>query len=75
MANVGRLPETDIAPENGWLEDYFSFGEGLFSGATAMIVLVDFHGTWKSINHTWILCARVASKTGPPGCSLWMMVR
>ena len=27
------LPETNIAPENGWLEDEFPFGEGLFSGA------------------------------------------
>ncbi len=31
------LPETNIAPENGWLEYYFPIGEamgGLFSGAT-----------------------------------------
>ena len=27
------LPETNIAPENGWLEDFFSFWETLFSGA------------------------------------------
>ncbi len=28
------LPETNIAPENGWLEDYLlSFWDGLFSGA------------------------------------------
>ena len=27
------LPETNIAPENGWLEDEFPFREGLFSGA------------------------------------------
>ena len=34
----GTLPETNIfAPENGWLEYYFSFWEGLFSGA--MLVL------------------------------------
>ena len=25
------LPKTNIAPENGWLEDYFPFGPGLFS--------------------------------------------
>ena len=27
------LPETNLAPENGWLEDYFPFGGGPFSGA------------------------------------------
>jgi len=27
------LPETKIAPENGWLEDEMSFWDGLFSGA------------------------------------------
>ena len=27
------LPETNIAPENGWLEDEISFQDGLFSGA------------------------------------------
>jgi len=27
------LPETNIAPENGWLEDEFSYWDGLFSGA------------------------------------------
>ena len=31
----GTLPETKIAPENGWLEDDpFLLGFGLFSGAT-----------------------------------------
>ena len=25
------LPKTNIAPENGWLEDEISFWEGLFS--------------------------------------------
>ena len=24
------LPETNIAPENGWLEDYFPFGKAYF---------------------------------------------
>ena len=28
------LPETNIAPENQWLEDEHSFWDGLFSGAT-----------------------------------------
>ncbi len=27
------LPETNIAPENWWLGDYFSFWEGILSGA------------------------------------------
>ena len=27
------LPETNIAPENGWLEDEISFWDGLCSGA------------------------------------------
>ena len=28
----GTLPETNIAPENGWLEDYFPIGKGTFQG-------------------------------------------
>ena len=28
------LPETNIAPENGWLEDYFPFGMTYFQGRT-----------------------------------------
>ena len=28
------LPETNIAPENGWLEGEISYREGLFSGAS-----------------------------------------
>ena len=27
-------PETNIAPENGWLEDYFPFGKAYFQGRT-----------------------------------------
>ncbi len=26
------IPETNIAPENGWLEDYFPFGKAYFQG-------------------------------------------
>ena len=26
------LPETNIAPKNGWLEDYFPIGEAYFQG-------------------------------------------
>ena len=26
------LPKTNIAPENGWLEDYFPFGKTYFRG-------------------------------------------
>ena len=39
MVNVGKcitLPETNITPENGWLEDEISFWDGLFSGAFAV---------------------------------------
>ena len=28
------LPETNIAPENGWLEYYFPIGEAYFQGRT-----------------------------------------
>ena len=28
------LPETNIDPENGWLEDYFPFGKAYFQGRT-----------------------------------------
>ena len=27
---MGTLPETNIAPENGWLEYYFPFGNAYF---------------------------------------------
>ena len=30
------LPETNIGPENQWLKDEFSFGDGPFSGAFAV---------------------------------------
>ncbi len=30
------LPETNIAPENGWLEDYFPIGEAYVSGAMSV---------------------------------------
>ncbi len=29
---AATLPKTNIAPENGWLEDEISYWEGLFSG-------------------------------------------
>ena len=29
---VGTLPETNIAPTNGWLEYYFPIGEAYFQG-------------------------------------------
>ena len=31
---LGTLPKTNIAPENGWLEDYFPFGMAYFQGRT-----------------------------------------
>ena len=31
--NSYTLPETNIAPENGWLEYYFPIGEAIFWGA------------------------------------------
>ena len=34
LSQKSTLPETNIAPENGWLEDYtFILGPGLFSEA------------------------------------------
>ena len=30
FASTGTLPETNIAPENGWLEYYFPFGKAHF---------------------------------------------
>ena len=29
---VYTLPETNITPENAWLEDYFPIGEAYFQG-------------------------------------------
>ena len=31
-SQLSTLPETKIAPENGWLEDYFPFGMAYFLG-------------------------------------------
>ena len=31
-SNLGTLPETNIAPENGWLDAYFPFGRPIFKG-------------------------------------------
>ena len=33
---TNTLPETNIAPKNGWLEHLVSFWDGLFSGAFAV---------------------------------------
>ena len=32
MCESDTLPETNIAPENGWLEYYFPIGEAYFQG-------------------------------------------
>ncbi len=32
MITYDTLPETNIAPENGWLEYYFPIGEAYFQG-------------------------------------------
>ena len=32
------LPETNIAPENGWLEDYFPFGMAYFQGLWLLVL-------------------------------------
>ena len=38
MAFLGTLPETNIAPKNGWLEyDPFLLGFGLLSGAGLLV--------------------------------------
>ena len=47
------LPETNIAPENGWLEDVISSWEGLFPGA--MLVSGRVFGRKSSI----IICFRL----------------
>ena len=32
------LPETNIAPENGWLEDYFPFWKAYFQGLLLLVL-------------------------------------
>ena len=47
------LPETKIAPENGWLEyDRFLLGRGLLSGAFAVSLgsVVVRECSWKALN-------------------------
>ena len=34
MQTMDTLPETNIAPKNGWLEYYFPCWEGLFLGSS-----------------------------------------
>jgi len=43
------LRETDIAPENLWLEEEISLCEGLFSGAMLVLRSVG----WKDMNHVY----------------------
>ena len=38
---IYTLPETNIAPENGWLKDYFPFWDTMFSGAMLVSGRVD----------------------------------
>ena len=43
------LPETNIAPKNGWLEDYFLLGRHIFRGEP----LVSGRVTWQNWIETW----------------------
>ena len=54
---VFTLPETNIAPENGWLEDYFPFGMTswqlrllLVSGSVRLFQLVVFFFSWLDVH-------------------------
>ena len=47
------LPETNIAPENQWLEDYFPFGEAYFQGRLLLVSgRVKKAGFWFSETHS-----------------------
>ena len=50
FTRIVTLPETNIAPENGWLEyDRFLLGPGLFSGAKMLVSgIVTFLGNRES---------------------------
>ena len=37
MLLVGTLPETNIAPENGWLEYHFPIGMAYFQGLLPLV--------------------------------------
>ena len=41
------LPETNIAPENGWLEYYFPIGEAYFQGLRSLKLPSSHHGSGK----------------------------
>ena len=47
---IFTLPETNIAPENGWLEDVISSWEGLFPGAMLVSGRVFFWGGGELLN-------------------------
>ena len=54
---LATLPKTNIAPENGWLEDEISYWEGIFSGDMLVsrrvyyifLHLVDFNPKYRQI--------------------------
>ena len=51
QCRTSTLPETNIAPENGWLDVFFPLRNGLFSGAM-LVVGSDIHEwtTWTIIS-------------------------
>ena len=51
LLKVNIAPETNIAPENGWLEDEISFWDGLFSGAILVSGSVGYL-EWKVLEKT-----------------------
>ena len=52
------LPETNIAPENGWLEYYFPFGWPIFRG------YVSFREGFINLHSTCVLTPVFAASTG-----------
>ena len=54
---VSTLPETNI---NGWLEDEFSFWDGLFSRAMLVLGRVSDHQS-NNFNGPWVRCMVAAS--------------
>ena len=60
---VATLPETNIAPENGWLEDEISFWDGLFSGAMlglpGMCELLGSGRVWQTVKQGWASLQRI----------------
>ena len=56
MQMYGTLPETNIAPKNGWFQYYFPIGKAYFQGRTVSFREGKFEGFPSLIIHGIGIC-------------------